>query len=92
MTHAHIRRHCALNSTLGDLLQQAMERLSLSARAYDRILKVARTIADLATTPARSHPIPQRGLECAVLNDRGSAMVTATMAGAPVAPQTTWRI
>jgi magnesium chelatase family protein len=48
MTHAHIRKHCALDSTLGDLLQQAMERLSLSARAYDRILKVARTIADLA--------------------------------------------
>jgi magnesium chelatase family protein len=37
-----------IDSTLGDLLQQAMEQLSLSARAYDRILKVARTIADLA--------------------------------------------
>jgi magnesium chelatase family protein len=48
MTHAQIRRHCALDSTLGDLLQQAMEQLSLSARAYDRILKVTRTIADLA--------------------------------------------
>jgi magnesium chelatase family protein len=48
MTHAQIRKHCAIDSTLGDLLQQAMEQLSLSARAYDRILKVARTIADLA--------------------------------------------
>ncbi|MDR2673996.1 MAG: YifB family Mg chelatase-like AAA ATPase [Opitutaceae bacterium] len=48
MTHAQIRSHCAIDSTLGDLLQQAMEQLSLSARAYDRILKVARTIADLA--------------------------------------------
>jgi magnesium chelatase family protein len=48
MTHAQIRRHCAIDSTLGDLLQQAMEQLSLSARAYDRILKVARTIADLS--------------------------------------------
>lgn len=48
MTHAHIRRHCAVDATLGDLLQHAMEQLSLSARAYDRILKVARTIADLA--------------------------------------------
>jgi magnesium chelatase family protein len=48
MTHAHIRKHCILDSTLGDLLQQAMERLSLSARAYDRILNLARTIADLA--------------------------------------------
>ena len=48
MTHAQIRKHCSIDSTLGDLLQQAMEQLSLSARAYDRILKVARTIADLA--------------------------------------------
>jgi len=48
MTHAQIRKNCAIDSTLGDLLQQAMEKLSLSARAYDRILKVARTIADLA--------------------------------------------
>lgn len=48
MTQAQIKRHCHLDSTLGDLLQQAMEQLSLSARAYDRILKVARTIADLA--------------------------------------------
>ena len=48
MTHAQIRRHCTIDSPLGDLLQQAMEQLSLSARAYDRILKVARTIADLA--------------------------------------------
>jgi magnesium chelatase family protein len=48
MTHAQLRRHCALESRLGDLLQQAMEKLSLSARAYHRILKVARTIADLA--------------------------------------------
>lgn len=48
MTHAQIRKFCPLDSTLGDLLQQAIEQLSLSARAYDRILKVARTIADLA--------------------------------------------
>jgi magnesium chelatase family protein len=50
MSHAQIRRHIPLDSTLGDLLQQAMEQLSLSARAYDRILKVARTIADLAAS------------------------------------------
>ena len=50
MTHAQIRRHCGIDSELGDLLQQAMEKLSLSARAYDRILKVARTIGDLAGT------------------------------------------
>ncbi|MFA6961761.1 MAG: YifB family Mg chelatase-like AAA ATPase [Opitutaceae bacterium] len=47
MTHAQIRTDCVIDAALGDLLQQAMEQLSLSARAYDRILKVARTIADL---------------------------------------------
>lgn len=47
MPPSQIKRFCALDPALGDLLQQAMEQLSLSARAYDRILKVARTIADL---------------------------------------------
>lgn len=48
MTQAQIRRHSAIDSSLGDLLEHAMEQLNLSARAYDRILKVSRTIADLA--------------------------------------------
>ena len=43
-----LRAHCALERAQGDLLQQAMEKLALSARAFDRILRVARTIADLA--------------------------------------------
>jgi len=47
MNHASIRKHCALSDSLGDSLQQAMKRLKLSARAYDRILRVTRTIADL---------------------------------------------
>ena len=41
------RAHCALDDTNKELLRQAMDELQLSARAYDRILKVARTIADL---------------------------------------------
>lgn len=56
MSHRQIREHCAIGRELGDLLQQAMEQLSLSARAYDRILKVARTIADLAGSPAIQAP------------------------------------
>ena len=42
-----IREFCKLDDTSLQLLKTAMERLNLSARAYDRILKVARTIADL---------------------------------------------
>ena len=56
MTHRQIRQHCEIDTALGDLLQQAMEQLSLSARAYDRILKVARTIADLAGSDAIAAP------------------------------------
>ncbi len=47
MTNAEIRRFCPLGSEGRRLLEKACERLRLSARAYHRILKVARTIADL---------------------------------------------
>lgn len=43
-----IRKFCALDENSKVLLKNAMEKLNLSARAYDRILKVSRTIADLA--------------------------------------------
>ena len=48
MTSRHLRRHCDLDPPSRHLLNQAIERLGLSARAHDRILKVSRTIADLA--------------------------------------------
>ena len=51
MSSQQLRKICRIDATGQALLQKAMERLGLSARAYDRILKVARTIADLAASP-----------------------------------------
>jgi magnesium chelatase family protein len=48
MTAAQIREHCELDAAGKRLLHNAVDRLGLSARAYHRILKVARTLADLA--------------------------------------------
>ena len=47
MNVKQIREHCALNDASKTLLKTAMDSLNLSARAYDRILKVSRTISDL---------------------------------------------
>lgn len=50
MNHGAIRNYCRLSREQEDTLEHAMGELHLSARAYDRILKVARTIADLEMT------------------------------------------
>lgn len=47
MQRAELTRYCTIGNDGKNLLRNAMDRLGLSARAYDRILKVARTIADL---------------------------------------------
>src|SRR5207237_10661166 len=47
MTPRMIRRYCAIDAESEQMLERAMTRLGLSARAYDRILKVSPTIADL---------------------------------------------
>ena len=48
MTTRHLKAHCKLGADSHELIRVAMSELNLSARAYDRILKVSRTIADLA--------------------------------------------
>jgi predicted ATPase with chaperone activity len=47
LTPRLLRKYCVLDAESIELLKQAVTNLNLSARAYDRILKVARTIADL---------------------------------------------
>jgi len=47
LTPALMKKYCEINASGKQLLHKAMDKLNLSARAYDRILKVARTIADL---------------------------------------------
>jgi magnesium chelatase family protein len=47
MNSAMVKKYCKLNADCERVLQNAFEKLKLTARAHDRILKVARTIADL---------------------------------------------
>jgi magnesium chelatase family protein len=48
MSHKQVRKFCVLGKEENELLKLAMGELNFSARAYDKILKVSRTIADLA--------------------------------------------
>jgi magnesium chelatase family protein len=60
MKPRHIRKHCRIEKDSQDLMERAMNKLGLSARAYNRILKVSRTIADLEASDAiRSHHITE---------------------------------
>lgn len=63
-----VKKYCALAAEARQLLERAMERLGFSARAYNRILKIARTIADLAgeaeiSTPHLAEAIQYRSLD-----------------------------
>jgi len=46
--HRDVRKVCVLTDAAKTLLKQAIEELHFSARSYDKVLKIARTIADLA--------------------------------------------
>ena len=52
MNHSMIKKYCRLEREAESLLEAAFHRINLSARSHDRIIKVARTIADLAQSPA----------------------------------------
>ena len=47
MSSRHIKKHCKIDDASSRLLQSAIDKLGLSARAYNRVLKIARTIGDL---------------------------------------------
>ncbi|MCX7614265.1 MAG: ATP-binding protein, partial [Clostridiales bacterium] len=47
LTASMMREHCKLDSDCASLMKDAFDTLGLTARSYDRVLKVARTIADL---------------------------------------------
>jgi magnesium chelatase family protein len=51
MSRRQVEECCQLSPESQKVLQSAMKKLGLSARAYERILKVARTIADLEASP-----------------------------------------
>src|SRR5690606_1788227 len=60
MSAKTVREICSIDDSGKQLLQTAMERLGLSARAYDRILKVARTIADMeASASIHNHHLAE---------------------------------
>jgi magnesium chelatase family protein len=68
MSKREIEKYCAVDEITRGILKQAMERMGLSARAFDRILKVSRTIADMenASNISKNHvveAIQYRGLD-----------------------------
>jgi magnesium chelatase family protein len=60
MSSRQIRQFCALDAESNELMEEAMDKLGLSARAHSRILKISRTIADLESSPhIRAHHVAE---------------------------------
>ena len=72
MKPRHIRKYCKIDDNCQALMEKAMNKFGLSARAYNRILKVARTIADLeASDKIALHHISE-AIQCRSLDRRVS--------------------
>ena len=56
LREADVERHCTLDAAGQQLLRSAVQKLGLSARAYHRVLRLARTVADLSDAPAIASP------------------------------------
>ena len=72
MSAREIRKHCRQSGPVEALLREAIARLSLSARAYHRVLKIARTIADLANAPDLEPSHVAEAIQYRTLDRRGN--------------------
>jgi magnesium chelatase family protein len=73
MAARDVRRHCGLSGSVETLLRTAVTRLGLSARAYHRVLKIARTIADLCGSEALSPAHVSEAIQYRSLDRRRAA-------------------
>lgn len=73
LSPGQVSAHCQLDARTADLLESAMDRMQLTARAHDRVLKVARTIADLAASTAIQAPHVAEALQYRQLDRARSA-------------------
>jgi magnesium chelatase family protein len=71
MSPAQVRKYCSLDDTCSALMKTAMQQLQLSARGYHRILKLARTIADLANSESIAPPHLAEALQYRPRGDMG---------------------
>ena len=85
LTPNELERDCVLDEATRQLLQTALTRVSLSARAYHRVLRVARTLADLAGTERVGRLQVAEALAFRPLAGPAPAVVTETAAAARLA-------
>jgi magnesium chelatase family protein len=70
MSSRHIRKFCEIDTESNQLLERAMEKFALSARAHSRILKISRTIADLEGSAAIRAPHIAEAIQYRTLDRR----------------------